>query len=316
MDTTRRRLKSAATSSPCIEVQGLPSPKTSVKRILPRAPILSSEKAEWNGILLEHHYQSAQETPEEDLPQHVICIFLGHPVRVEREINGQLVSDRLIYGDISVIPPHQPYRAIWKDGGEFLLMYLEPQIFARAAYESITSEGIEIVRRFSIRDPLIQQIGLALKKELETNGLGSRLYAESMANALAVHLLQHYSIRTQAIRDYTGRLSRYKVQQAIAIINDDLDRDLSLDAIAAVVEMSPYYFSRLFKQSTGLSPHQYVLHCRIEQAKQLLAKQELSILEICQQVGFQSQSHFSNVFRKHTGITPKAYREANKRIWF
>jgi AraC-like DNA-binding protein len=79
--------------------------------------------------------------------------------------------------------------------------------------------------------------------------------------------------------------------------------------LAVLVQMSPYYFASLFKQSTGLAPHQYITKCRIERAKQLLKKRELTIMEICQQVGFQSQSHFTRVFRKHTATTPKTYRQ-------
>jgi AraC family transcriptional regulator len=99
------------------------------------------------------------------------------------------------------------------------------------------------------------------------------------------------------------------LREAIAYINDHLDRNLSLAELAALVQMSPYYFASLFKQSTGLAPHQYITKCRIERAKQLLKKRELTIMEICQQVGFQSQSHFTRVFRKHTATTPKAYRQ-------
>jgi AraC family transcriptional regulator len=95
-------------------------------------------------------------------------------------------------------------------------------------------------------------------------------------------------------------------------IHEHLSEDLSLREIAAFLQMSPNYFTSLFKQSTGLSAHQYVIHCRIEKAERLLTKSDLSIVEVAQQVGFQSQSHFVNVFRKQTGMTPKTYRKARK----
>ncbi|MEP0859678.1 AraC family transcriptional regulator [Trichocoleus sp. DQ-U1] len=110
--------------------------------------------------------------------------------------------------------------------------------------------------------------------------------------------------------DYTGGLPLHKLREAIAYINDYLDQDLMLAEIAATVQMSPHYFASLFKQSTGFAPHQYVTKCRIEKAKLLLARQELTIAEILQQVGFKSQSHFTRVFRQYTTTTPKAYRDA------
>jgi len=76
-----------------------------------------------------------------------------------------------------------------------------------------------------------------------------------------------------------------------------------------VVEMSPYHFARLFKQSTGFTPHQYLINSRIERAKMLLAEKKLSIAEICEYVGFRSPSHFIALFRKFTSMTPKAYRD-------
>lgn len=125
-------------------------------------------------------------------------------------------------------------------------------------------------------------------------------------------LLRRYSVWKPAVRDFTGGLPKIKLQQAMEYIHDHLTEDLSLREIATRLQMSPNYFTSLFKQSTGLSTHQYVIQCRIEKAKQLLTKPNLPIVEVSQQVGFQSQSHFINVFRKRTGMTPKTYREARK----
>jgi AraC-like DNA-binding protein len=120
-------------------------------------------------------------------------------------------------------------------------------------------------------------------------GVDSRLYAESMATALSPHLLRRYATKQLVIRDYKGGLPKYKLREAIAYINDHLERNLSLAELAALVQMSPYYFAGLFKQSTGFAPHQYVTKCPIEKAKQLLKRRELKIIEICQLVDFQKE---------------------------
>jgi AraC family transcriptional regulator len=104
-------------------------------------------------------------------------------------------------------------------------------------------------------------------------------------------------------------LPRAKLRQTIDYINANLERNLSLLELAELVQMSPHYFARLFKQSTGISPHQYMLTCRIEKAQKLLTKQDLSLAEISLQVGFHDQSRFTSMFRKHTGVTPKKYRD-------
>lgn len=164
--------------------------------------------------------------------------------------------------------------------------------------------------QWQIRDPLIQHMGLALKTELEAGDADGQLYADSMATTLSLHLLRRYSSWEKEIWEYTGGLPKYKLRKAIAYIQEHLDQNLTLAELAAVVQMSSHYFASLFKQSTGLTPHQHVTQCRIERAKHLLRQQELTIVEISQQVGFQNQSHFTRVFRQYTKMTPKAYRDS------
>jgi AraC family transcriptional regulator len=93
-------------------------------------------------------------------------------------------------------------------------------------------------------------------------------------------------------------------------IQQNLDKDLSLAELAAVVYMSPYHFARLFKDSTGVPPHRFVVRQRIARARGVLATPELSIAQVARMVGFRTPSHFTTVFRRVLGITPGAYRTA------
>jgi AraC family transcriptional regulator len=191
-----------------------------------------------------------------------------------------------------------------------LVILLEPSFVALAAHEVLQKEYIETVPQFRSRDPLVEGIGLALGTELESAGSPNRLYAESLANVLAVHLLRRYSASAQPVRDAIGELPKYRLRRTTEFINDNLDRDMTLAEIAAQVEMSPYHFARMFKQSTGLAPYQYVLEQRIARAKTLLAETQLPLVEIAYRLGFADQSHFTAVFRRLTATTPKAYRKA------
>jgi AraC family transcriptional regulator len=93
-------------------------------------------------------------------------------------------------------------------------------------------------------------------------------------------------------------------------IRTHLDQDLTLAHLGAVVYMSPYHFARLFQHSTGLPPHRFVVRARIDHAAALLAAPEPSIARISRVVGFRTPSHFSTVFRRLIGVTPRAYRAA------
>jgi AraC family transcriptional regulator len=108
---------------------------------------------------------------------------------------------------------------------------------------------------------------------------------------------------------YRGGLSPYRLKHIIGFIHEHLDGRLSLVEMAELAHMSVAYFTIAFKQSTGLTPHQYVLDCRISQAQQLLQCTSLPLSNVAARLGFASQSHFTAVFRKHTGLTPRAYRE-------
>ena len=103
-------------------------------------------------------------------------------------------------------------------------------------------------------------------------------------------------------------LTHAQLQQAVDYIHTHLDRELSLEQMAAVIHISPTYFASLFKHATGISPHQYVIRQRVKRAKSLLLKTDLTIADIAFQVGFSSQSHLTQQFKRFTGMTPRQVR--------
>jgi AraC family transcriptional regulator len=114
-----------------------------------------------------------------------------------------------------------------------------------------------------------------------------------------------------AARADLGTLPLSRLRRVTEHIREHLDQDLTLAQLGAVVYMSPYHFARLFQRSTGVPPHQFVLRTRIDRAITLLAARELSIARISRAVGFRTASHFSTVFRRVTGLTPRAYRASH-----
>ena len=108
----------------------------------------------------------------------------------------------------------------------------------------------------------------------------------------------------------TSALPSCRLRRVTEYIQQNLDKDLRLAELAAVVYMSPYHFARLFRCSTGVPPHRFVVRQRIARASAFLAAQEPSITQISRMVGFRTPSHFTTVFRRVLGITPGAYRAA------
>jgi AraC family transcriptional regulator len=115
---------------------------------------------------------------------------------------------------------------------------------------------------------------------------------------------------TRAPGPYVHTLPRSRLRRVTEHIRAHLDHHLTLAQLGAVVYMSPFHFARLFRESTGLPPHRFVVRARIDHAATLLAAREPSIARISQMVGFRTPSHFSTVFRRLMGVTPRAYRAA------
>ncbi len=103
-------------------------------------------------------------------------------------------------------------------------------------------------------------------------------------------------------------LTHLQLQQVLDYVQTHLDRDLSLAELAETLNLSPTYFATAFKQEIEVSPHQYVIQQRVERAKLMLSKTDLAIADIALQVGFSSQSHLNQQFKRLTGMTPKQVR--------
>lgn len=266
---------------------------------------MSSHKAAWRGISLEHHLQPPGETPEYSVDHYLIIINIGQDFYIEQAIEGRRQEELIFSGAVGLCPSHLPRCQRWDKEADFLMLNLEQELLTTNALELLETDQVELVPQLAIQDPLIKQIGLALQQELQSHKIGTQLYVESMANALAVHLLRHFSAHKRNIKNYTGGLPQHKLKLVTDYINDYLERELSLPELATIAQLSQYQFSRVFKQSTGLSPHQYVIQRRVEQAKKLLQQGKMSISEIAITCGFSHQSHLNRHFKRLTGVTPK-----------
>ena len=157
-----------------------------------------------------------------------------------------------------------------------------------------------------IEDPFLARVCMALKEETEQNGVSGRLYSESLAKCLAVHLTRRYArgLKPAGGPEKPGGLAPQAMRRAIEFINLQLSEDFSVAEIAAEMGLSPGHFTRLFKRSMGVPPYQYALSRRIEAAKQRMLEGKLSLAQIALDVGFYDQAHFSRHFKRVNGITP------------
>jgi AraC family transcriptional regulator len=276
--------------------------------------VLSSRHLGWNGILAEL-YQNPPTPGAVELPalsNHWLKLPLGQPVHLTQKREDRLHESIVQKGDTIFVPAGQP--SYWRcQGGDTyrptLHIYLKPELIAQAAAASeIDQDRISLVSCFSKQDLHLQHIAMLLLAELKSGGMMGQLYVESLTQVLVIHLMRHYSTLTQTITFKNRSLTHTQLQQAIDYIHTHIGEDLSLVQIAKVINLSPTYFASLFKRAIGLSPHQYVIKHRVKRAKLLLLTTDLTIADIALQVGFSSQSHLTQQFKRLTGMTPKRTR--------
>ncbi len=274
------------------------------------APLESSRARGWNGIVVERYRASDVDVVAQSSAA-LVTVHLGPPVTLV-QTRSKKVERRLISrGDITVTPPGASKRWQHRGPGDCVALWLARALIrdSAAAAGEIRPECVEILDNFGTRDPQIEQLGLSLLSELECEGFGGRLYVESLASALAVHLLRRYSTAGAALRPTATVLPSFKLRRATEYINDNLGKSVALSEIASALAMSPYHFARVFKRTTGVAPHQYLIERRVECAKSLLRETDLSITEIAHRIGCTNPSHFSMLFHRATAMTPSMFRQ-------
>lgn len=284
---------------------------------LNRTLVLSSRQMNWNGILVEQHQYSSTpgKTEEKELPalsDHWLILPLGHPTYLSQKSDDRFHESIFRQGDSLLIPAGKP--SWWRCPASELCqtelnIHLQPRFVKQVAEATEMDTGrLDLANHFAKQDLQLQHIAMLLLAELRSNGLMGQLYVESLSQALVIHLLRHYSEVTQIITTENRSLTHTQLQQAIDYIHTHLNRDLSLAELASVINISPTYFASLFKQAMGISPHQYVIQQRVERAEVMLKRTDLAIADIALQVGFSSQSHLTQHFKRFTGMTPKQVR--------
>lgn len=220
----------------------------------------------------------------EPLPEHRVKVHAGAPVR------GACRHHPFLYtrGDVDILPAG--VSDVWQedDPGTSLFLQLPPSLLQRAA-QDMGLDAARLELRYQLRDPQIEHIAWALDAERRAGYPSGPLYRESMGLALAVHLVGRYS--TSIKEPALARVTAY--------IDARLDEELSIARLAGVAGMSASHFKTVFRRSTGLPVHQYVVRRRVARARALLQDGTLPASQAALEAGFAHQSHMARWLRRH-----------------
>jgi AraC family transcriptional regulator len=185
---------------------------------------------------------------------------------------------------------------------------------SRETYDDLASElvhgGVVLFEpQDAFSDPLISQIGATIANEID-GGFVDGILADALNTALAVQIMRRFVDHSALMLEPPSGLSQERLKRVRDYIEAHLDDRLTLTDLAGVACLSPYHFSRSFKQAVGVGPQRYVMRRRLKRAKVLMRRTNETLAEIAQRVGFADQSHLTSTFRREMGVTPGRYRTA------
>jgi AraC family transcriptional regulator len=161
-------------------------------------------------------------------------------------------------------------------------------------------------RKFA--DPRLSSMVAAVHAEMVAGFPSGRLFLDSVEQAMAITLVNGHAVRHRPVQTYRGGLGSARLRRIKELVRAKMEDDLSLDEMAQSVGLSTAHFARMFRKSTGETPHQFVLHQKLERAKRMLRAPEARVLDVAVACGFKTQQHFAQAFRDLWGVSPTEYR--------
>ena len=274
---------------------------------------LTNQDLAWNDIGVAQLTFDAGENVVPPNDVHIFGIHTGAPLKLYQERDGKTVERTFVAGDLVFIPAGMENYCTHRDRASGLYISLKPQVVNTIADDiGMNGDTLSLGTNYGEPDPIVQQIGQALLYEQQTTGAGGNLYVQSLTQQITVHLLRRYATTTKSNTDETmaDDDARQRIKPALDYIHAHLNQSLSVDDIAAVAHLTTYHFTRVFKQATGFTPHQYVIEQRVAQAVNLLQANQLSIAQVAVEVGFNDQSHLSRHIKRNTGFTPRQIQQS------
>lgn len=279
-----------------------------VEPLVHARPTLSSAAVGWSGLAIEDYSIPACVISRHTHVENFLHVVLHGSAKYEVLTGGRTLRFAAVPGTTFILPRGTVDEVSWGEATHSIVVAIHPHLLINALDETVHESDIEWTEHWNVTDPHIMAVLLAMRTDLAEGSPAGRLYGESLANALAVYLLNRYTVRRYAPVTYRGGLPGHRLKRVLDYIGDNLGDDLSLSQLASVVGMSPHYFAELFSKSTGQTPHRYVLLQRIERAKQSLRDPGRSVIEVGLDAGFQNPSHFARAFRKLVGTSPSRFQ--------
>lgn len=266
----------------------------------------SNHDLNWQGVVLEkgrspHFY-----------PNNVYTPYFYFALALDKELNwnvgsgDNLTSIKAVEDDIWVNPPNTPFTHDISEPCHFVILAIEEKVFLDSCPLNIEKMDLQFLNNYNVSDPTIKGIMDLFILETKSKGRNGASYLHSLLSLLSNHYIQNYSnyLDIKSEQETGSKFDHCQVEKIDQYILDNISRPISVDDLADLLFCSKFYFLREFKKLVGVTPYQYLMTMRLEQAKLKLNTTDANIADISHQLGFNDQSHFTRAFKKQYGVTP------------
>jgi len=250
-------------------------------------------------------------TPE----PHISCTLRGTAEFRERDVGGAWITRKVQAGDLFVTRSRTPYEVGFQSpaGQELDVLSLhiavEPVLSALEARYPRKANLVEVVDFFG-RDEILWHICLTCAELLAARVAGKSPRVAALTQLFAAHLVEKHTSTVAQAPVHRGGLPIHQLRKVQDYVVAHLAEEISVDALAALVELSSSHFAHVFKEATGMTPLHFVTRQRVTHAQQLIRETSRSLIDVGLEVGYTSPSHFAQVFRRVVGVTPTEFRSS------
>ncbi len=259
-------------------------------------------------LLIERHEICPTEWQTAIIPEQVLILYLRRCTVEYKYDNDYSHSVDRTKGTVVIEQRGCVQHFRWSTAASVLAVQLSNTAIEQATEASVSpledSRSVET----AAQDTRLSSLLFALERERLHGYPAGRLFIDGIEQALAAILVRYDGIARRTAQVYKGGLAPYRMKRVTEFIHSHIEQEITLSELARDVGLSPSHFCSLFHKTSGKTPHQFVLHCRIQHAKTLLAKPSHSILDVALASGFRTHQHFSRIFRRQVGIPPSTYR--------
>jgi AraC-like DNA-binding protein len=256
----------------------------------------------------ERTHELSAETPADS---HIIKIALRN-TNIRFSVAGRIVQDGAIPpGTVHVTEPGVSVRCMFRAPYDVLHLHVPNILIAECARDMKGQVAPALCSKFAPgKDMMVDSLGRALLDADWMGGSSGQLYADSISIAIVTRLLASANRTATTERSKGGALARWRLKRAIDFVEARLDKPVSLADMASSAGLTRMHFAAQFRAATGLRPHEYLLRRRIERAQEMLNGTGMSLVDVARSVGFQTQAHFTSVFKRYAGQPPRVWRES------